>query len=145
MSTKEVQETLIRNMRQWMKVENASVTSTAKVMEKTDNPVLHTIMEIIQTDSRRHYHVQDLIARSLESETVKLTPDEMADIWDLIEHHIEIEKKTIAMAEEALKALKGRKMVVQEYLLHYLLEDEQKHNNLLDQLSVIKKGMYPYG
>ena len=63
----------------------------------------------------------------------------------MIEHHILLEKKTVELAEEALQALKGKKMVVQEYLLHYLLEDENKHNHILEQLEVIKKGMYPYG
>jgi len=36
-------------------------------------------------------------------------------------------------------------MVVQEYLLNYLQEDEQKHDHLLSALEKIKKGMYPYG
>jgi len=36
-------------------------------------------------------------------------------------------------------------MVVQEYLLQYLLTDENKHNKILDDLETIKKGMYPYG
>jgi hypothetical protein len=49
------------------------------------------------------------------------------------------------MAEKALSALKGKKMVVQEYLLDYLLIDENKHNKILDTLGTIKKGMYPYG
>ncbi len=62
-----------------------------------------------------------------------------------IEKHIKLERQTVGMAEEALAALKGKKMVVQEYLLRYLLEDENKHNHILDSLGVIKKGMYPYG
>jgi len=36
-------------------------------------------------------------------------------------------------------------MVVQEYLIDYLLADEEKHNQVLENLSTIKKGMYPYG
>ena len=32
-------------------------------------------------------------------------------------------------------------MVLQEYLLNYLAEDEKKHNNLLARLEEIKKGM----
>jgi len=52
---------------------------------------------------------------------------------------------TVKMAEDALIALKGKKMVVQEYLIHYLLEDENKHNKILADLETIKKGMYPYG
>ena len=145
MSTKEVQEAIVDNMRRWQKIENASVASTGKVIEKTNNPIVRIVMEIIQRDSQMHYRVQEMIADSLESKTMALNPDELAEVWTMIENHIELEKKTVELAEEALAALKGKKMVVQEYLLHYLLEDEEKHNHILDQLGVIKKGMYPYG
>jgi hypothetical protein len=132
-------------MRNWQKVENASVASTGQVIEKTDNAVVRLVMEIIQRDSQMHFRVQEMIADSLEAKSLNLNPDELADIWSMIEHHILLEKKTVELAEQALEALKGKKMVVQEYLLHYLLEDENKHNHILEQLEVIKKGMYPYG
>jgi len=144
MSTKAIQEKLIHNMQQWMKIENASVVSTSQILEKTDNPVIRTIMEIIQADSQRHYKVQELIKNSLDTSAISMTPDELADVWDLVEKHIAIEKKTVELAHLSLEALKGKKMVVQEYLLHYLLLDEEKHNSLLEQLETIKKGMYPY-
>ncbi len=145
MSTKEIQEKIVENMRRWQKIENASVASTGKVIEKTENPIVRLVMEIIQRDSQMHYRVQEMIADSLTTKTMQLTPDELADVWTMIEKHIELEKKTVAFAEEALAALKGKKMVVQEYLLQYLLEDENKHNHLLESLETIKKGMYPYG
>ena len=145
MSTKEIQQAIVDNMRRWQKVENASVASTGKIIDKTDNPVVRLIMEVIQRDSQFHYRVQEMIADSLETKTVTLTPDDLGEVWEMIEKHIELEKKTVALAEEALENLKGKKMVVQEYLLHYLLEDEKKHNLVLDQLGIIKKGMYPYG
>ena len=59
--------------------------------------------------------------------------------------HIELEKKTVELANEAKAELKGKGMVVQEYLIDYLLTDEEKHNQVLENLSTIKKGMYPYG
>ena len=145
MSTKEIQGKIVDNMKRWQKIENASVASTGKVIEKTENAVVRMVMEIIQRDSQMHYRIQELIADSLESKTVTLTPDELAAVWDLIEKHIELEKKTVELANEALSALKGRKMVVQEYLLDYLLIDEEKHNKVLESLETIKKGMYPYG
>jgi bacterioferritin (cytochrome b1) len=92
-----------------------------------------------------HYRIQELITDSLTSKTLTLTPDELADVWDMIEKHIKLERKTVEYANEALAALKGKKMVVQEYLLDYLLIDEEKHNKVLDNLETIKKGMYPYG
>ena len=145
MSTKEIQAQVVTNMRRWQKIENASVASTGKVIEQTENPVVRLVMEIIQRDSQMHYRIQELIADSLETKTVTLTPDELGKVWGLIEKHIELEKKTVEYANEALAALKGKKMVVQEYLLEYLLIDEQKHNKVLESLETIKKGMYPYG
>ena len=72
-STKEVQEDLIANMKSWMKVENASVASTGRVIEKTDNPIIRLVMEIIQGDSQMHYRVQEWIADTLSGKVVAIT------------------------------------------------------------------------
>jgi hypothetical protein len=145
MSMKEIQSGIVQNMRQWQKIENASVASTGSIIEKTDNPIIRLIMEIIQRDSQMHYRIQELIADSLKGKTISLTPEELGSVWDLVEKHIELEKKTVKMAIASLDALKGKKMVVQEYLLDYLRIDEEKHNKVLETLATIKKGMYPYG
>ncbi len=145
MSTKETQEKIIDNMRRWQKIENSSVASTGKVIEKTENPLIRLVMEIIQRDSQMHYRIQEMIINSLEAGTISLNPDELTNVWDLIEKHIKLEEKTVELANEAKEALKGKKMVVQEYLIDYLLIDEEKHNKILETLETIKKGMYPYG
>jgi hypothetical protein len=147
MSTKEVQEAIVATMRRWQKIEDASVASTGRVIEKTHNPLIRLVMEIIQRDSQMHHRVQGMIADSLSVETraIHLNPDELGDVWSLIEQHIEIEKKTIELAKEALVALQGKQMLVQEYLINYLLIDEEKHNGILEKLSLVKRGMYPYG
>ena len=46
-SQKQVQQDLIANMRSWQKVENSSVASTGRVIEKTENPIVRLVMEII--------------------------------------------------------------------------------------------------
>ena len=61
-SMKEAQQDLLANMQSWQKVENASITSTGRVMEKTENPIVRLVMEIIQRDSHMHYRVQEWIA-----------------------------------------------------------------------------------
>ena len=40
MTTKELQEKIVANMRKWQKVENAAVATTGKIIEDTDNPVV---------------------------------------------------------------------------------------------------------
>jgi hypothetical protein len=143
---KAVQEELVANMQEWRKIENQSVASTSRVMEKSENPIVRLVMEIIQRDSQMHYQVQGWIADSLSGRTVTLTPEEIGEVWGLIEKHIELEKKTVELAEEAIALIGSAKgMQVQSYLLQYLLEDEQKHNKILERLEAIQKGMYPYG
>jgi len=146
MSTKEAQEKIVANMRKWQKIENAAVASTGKVIEQTTNPLIRLVMEIIQRDSQMHHRVEELIADSLESKAIAINPDELGKVWNAIEKHIELEKQTISLAKESLAAIEGKKgMVVQAYLIEYLLKDEEKHDAILDKLERIKKGMYPYG
>ena len=143
MSTKDVQSGLVSNMRKWQKIEDASVVSTGQMIEKTENPLLRLVMEIIQRDSQMHYRVQEFIADSIEHKAVSLTPDELVAVWGMIENHINLEKKTVEIAEQSIGSLKGQQgMIVQQYLLNYLLEDERKHNDLLKNLEDIKKGIY---
>jgi len=138
MTTKELQEKIVANMRRWQKVEDASVVQTSEIIAKTQNPIIRMVMEIIRADSERHYRVQELIAKSLESTTIEFSADELAEVWTMIE------KKAESLAEESLAAMKGKKMLIQEYLLNYLMLDEAKHDQLLENLEKIKKGMYPY-
>ena len=145
MSTKELQENLLETMKRWQKIEDASVASTGRIIEQTQNPIIRLVAEIIQQDSQTHHRVQKFIASTLEGAPVSLSPDDMIEVWDSIEKHIKIEKQMVGQVAEALSALKGKKMLVQEYLLEYLQEDERKHDNLLESLQKIKKGMYPYG
>ena len=144
-TTKEIQANLAATMREWQSIEDASVTSTGRIIEKTDNQLIRMVMEIIQADSKMHYRVQELIASSIEKKSVTLTPDELGEVWSSIRKHIKMEKDMVGYVRETLEQIKGRKMLVQEYLLHYLKADEVKHDYLLAALENIKKGMYPYG
>lgn len=143
MKSKDIQAELIDRMETWQKIEDASVVSTGKVIENTSNPVIKQIMEIIQADSKQHHRVQELIAK-ITSEGIVFSIDDLVDVWDGIEKHIAIEKQMVEYVDEALVAVKGRHMLIQEYLLRYLAADERKHDFLLEALEQIKKGVYPY-
>jgi len=146
MSIKESQEKIIANMRRWQKIENAGIASTGKIISKTENPIVRLVMEIIQRDSQMHYRVQEMIADSLEGKAIALNPDELAAVWTMIEDHVKLERSTIELAQSTLEEIgKAKGMLVQAYLLEYLLKDEEKHTEILENLAMIKKGMYPYG
>jgi len=145
MCPNEIHQKILSVMKRWQKIEDISVASTGRIMEQTENPMIHLVMEIIQRDSLMHHLVQQMVIDSLEREAISLSPDELNLVWDGIEKHIEIEKQTIEMGESVLQAMRGKKMVIQEYLVKYLLTDEEKHNLMLEDLEEVKKGMYPYG
>ena len=142
MSTKEKQEELVKVLKAWQHVENHSVAQTAGIIDTTRNPVIRLIMEIIQRDSATHHRVQQFIIDSLESQAVTLTPDELEQVWGAIQAHIESERKTEELVAAAGKALAGTRNVVQQYLLSYLANDEEKHDRLLEDLALIKRGMF---
>lgn len=138
---KELNEKLVSTLKKWQKVEDASVQSTTEIIAKTKNPIVKQIMEIIKQDSAMHKKVQQLIIDSFEKEAIQLQPEELSDVWSLVENHIELEKETIRLAEESRK---NSNSFIVRYLLGYLMTDEQKHNDILAQMEDVKRGMYPY-
>ncbi len=138
---KELNEKLVETLKRWQKVEDDSVKSTSEIITKTKNPVVKQIMEIIRQDSAMHKKVQQLIIDSFEKEALHLSPDELGDVWSMVEKHIELEKETVRLAEESRK---NSKSFFVRYLLGYLMTDEQKHNDILQQMEDIKSGIYPY-
>jgi len=135
-------EKLVSALRQWQTIERKAIDSCANIMEKTDNALIRQIMEIIRNDSVQHHRVQQFIIDSLTKEQVRLTPEELGEIWDEITAHDEVERETIELAKELRKEWR---FFVQKALLDYLIIDEEKHDTLLKSLEDFKKNLYPYG
>ncbi|MCB2212208.1 hypothetical protein KQI52_08875 [bacterium] len=145
MTQKEAQEKLIENMKKWQKVENGAIAICSRMLEKTDHPILRMVMETIIRDSQNHYNVQGLIVDSMTAKPMTLSPDDVKAIWDEVEKHNELEKETVRLAKEAIEVLKKSKYLsAQNYLLEYLLADEEKHVMLLENLEKVKDSLYPY-
>jgi hypothetical protein len=138
---KELNEKLVATLKRWQEVEDASVKSTSEIIGKTKNPVVKQVMEIIKQDSAMHKKVQQLLIDSFEKQAIQLQPEELSEVWEMIENHIELEKETVRLAEESKK---NSNNFIVRYLLGYLMTDEQKHNEVLAQLEDVKRGMYPY-
>ena len=134
-------EELLSTLKRWQEIETATVSQTSAIMEKTKNPLIRLVMEIIRQDSAMHKRVQQVVIDSLEKEAFSLTPEDLAEVWDMIEDHARMEKETIELAE---KAHKNCRLFVQRHLVGYLIEDEKKHDRLLGQLEDFKRRIYPY-
>ncbi len=142
MSTKETQGRLVEILSSWQQIENRSIAQCGDIADRTRNPVLRLVMEIIRRDSAMHHRVQQFVVDSLENEAVSLTVEDLEKVWGAIEAHIQAERETERLVLQAREALAGTKDVVQQYLLAYLAADERKHDELLEGLNLIKRGMY---
>jgi len=141
-TSKDAIRNLINVLKDWQKIEDEAVRNTTKIIKKTENPLIKIIMEIIRQDSAMHKRVQQLIIDNFEKETVTLDLKELNLFWELVEEHDKLERMTIEMAE---KAMNETTSPLAKYLLKYLLVDEQKHNQLLEEIEKVKTGKYPYG
>ena len=131
-------EKMAKVLRNWQKLERKAMDDTAAIIEESDNPLVQMIMSIIRHDSLMHHRVQQFLIDSITDADVPVSRDDLANIWDKIEQHDRLEKKTIEMATELRDAAWSP---VHKQMLGYLLEDEKKHDGLLGQLREIKVGM----
>ena len=129
---------MVEVLRQWQGIERQSMNDTAEIMEVTDNKLIRLIMEIIRHDSLMHHRVQQFLVDSVTKEDVPVTREDVAEIWEKIEAHDELEKQTVEMAE---KLHEKAWSPVHKLLYHYLITDEKKHDAILEELNSLKEGM----
>ena len=134
-------QNMLDALRAWQAIERQAVEHTSELMEKTKNPLIRQILEIIRNDSVQHHRVQQFIIDTLTTTPISLTPEELGEIWDAIEAHDQVEKDVVGVATRLRDETRS---IVQRSLLDYLLYDEQKHDMLLGELAKFKKGLYPY-
>ena len=142
---KGVQEKIVATLKRWQKIEEEAIVSLTEIVEAFQNPLPRTVFEIIRQDSRNHRQVQELLTQAGEEKGFTLTVEEMEELSKVIARHVEVEKRMIEATLEALDSIKGKNMILHEYFMKYLQEEEKKHLDLLKGLENIKRYMHPYG
>jgi ribonucleotide reductase beta subunit family protein with ferritin-like domain len=131
-------ENMVKVLRQWQGLERHAMNDMAEIIEQSKNPLVRMIMLIIQHDSLLHHQVQQFLIDSLTEKDVPLSREDVAEIWDKIEEHDKLERKTIELAEQLRNDAWNP---IHRQLLDYLLTDEKKHDSLIEQLNEVKRGM----
>jgi hypothetical protein len=134
-------DALVALLKDWQQLEKDTISLTTRIAKKSQNPLVVTLMKIIQNDSKMHFKVQKALIDSMTDKAFALKPEELGDMWEMIDKHAQMEKKTIELAEQALG---NCRLFPQRQLLMYLLEDERKHDKILTQLENFKRKIYPY-
>ena len=125
-------------LRRWQGLERQAMNDTAEIMETTNSPLIRMVMEIIRHDSLMHHRVQQFLVDSVTKKAIAVTREDIGEIWEKIEAHDQMEKKTIKMAEELREKSWDP---VHKTLLDYLLRDESKHDTILEQLNAMKSDL----
>jgi hypothetical protein len=133
-------EELAAIVREWIELEDRTIASAEELTGKTNNPYVQMRMEMVKHDSGKHKVMLQWILDNLTREAAHLTPDEVAPLSALLHKHLEVEARSIVLANNALR--KSRLKIV-NYVLSALLEDETRHHEqiiLLDE--EVKKAVY---
>lgn len=133
----EKSEDFLKLIKEWQALEDKTIASSDELMSNTDNPLIKTTMQMIKNDSEKHKSMLQMIIDNLTKEALQLKPDDIAPLSEMLTRHMEIEAKSIDMANEALSM--SKKSFVTQYFLSYLVADEMKHHALLNKLDEVKK------
>ena len=137
------EKAIVSLMEEWQRLEDEIVEATGKTLEKASSPLVRVMMEIIQHDSRLHRHIEQIIIDSLEKKSIDVPEEELKALWDSIDKHAQLERRSVEIAEKSLEAIGGASRTVpQHYLISYLLDDEKKHEKILGSLALLKKELY---
>jgi hypothetical protein len=131
-------DNMLKVLREWQGIERQAMSFTAEISEKTESTLIRLIMDIIRHDSHMHHRVQQFLIDSLTKQAPAVTREDVVAIWDSIEEHDAVEKRTIKLAEQLKKDAWSP---VHKLLLEYLLRSESLHDSLLEQLSEFKSDM----
>lgn len=128
----ESSEEFLNIVKEWQALEDKTIQSADELIRKAKNPLIEMIMEMIKRDSGKHKIMLQMIIDNLTREAAHLSPDELAPVSELLTRHMEIEAKSIALANDALKK---SELAVTRLILSALLNDETKHHSQLHELN----------
>jgi rubrerythrin len=127
----ETSEEFLKIIREWQALEDKTIRSAEELIKKGKNPLITMTMEMIRHDSGKHKAMLQMVIDNLTKEAVHLNTDELSHISALLNNHMEVEAKSIALANDSLKK---SELAITRSILSALLEDETKHHSQLHTL-----------
>ncbi len=128
----ETSEDFLRLIREWQALEDKTIASASELISKAKNPLVEMVMEMIKQDSGKHKIMLKMIVDNLTREAIRLSPDELSNLSSLLNKHMEVEAKSIGLANDALKK---SELAATRYILSALLDDETTHHSRLHTLN----------
>lgn len=118
----------------WLEVETQTIKYAAEYGGKASNPLLKTFFDVIKRDSEKHHEILTAIQENMEH-SVTFTPEDMQLVDLFVEIHDKIEKEIIVWGENTIPHTRSP---MAKFLLHYMLDDEKKHDMMTQELNKLK-------
>lgn len=128
----ETSEEFLNLIKEWQALEDKTIASANELISRAKNPLVEMVMEMIKQDSGKHKIMLKMIIDNLTREATRLSPDEISTLSSLLNKHMEVEAKSITIANDALDK---SKLAITRYILAALLDDEITHHSLLHTLN----------
>ena len=126
-------EEFLNIIKEWLALEERTIESAGELIKRTgNNPLVAMTMEMIKHDSGKHRVMLQMVIDNLTKEAVHLNTDELASLSNLLHRHMEIEAKSIVVANNALQKCE---LKIIRYILSALLNDEKNHHSQLHELN----------
>ncbi len=133
-------EDLERLIERWKARQEETGRNARALHDKTESYFVQIMANAIRQDAEKHEQILKAVLDCMDC-TVTITPDELGELSELLDAHLDVERKTEELAQVALKK---RQHYITTYLLKYLLEDEKKNFALMKLLNEFKGQIYPY-
>jgi len=133
-------EDLERLIESWKGRQEETGRNARALHDKTESYFVQIMTNAIRQDAEKHEQILKAVLDCMDC-TVTITPDELGELSELLEAHLDVERKTEELAQVALKK---RQHYITTYLLKYLLEDEKKNFALMKLLNEFKGKIHPY-
>jgi hypothetical protein len=133
-------EDLERLIESWKGRQEETAKNARTLHDKTESYFVQIMTNAIRQDAEKHEQILKAVLDCMDC-TVTITPDELGELSELLDAHLDVERKTEELAQVALKK---RQHYITTYLLKYLLEDEKKNFALMKLLNEFKGQLYPY-
>jgi rubrerythrin len=121
----------------WVGIEEKAIDTATDLMNKSRNPMLKSIIELIKMDSEKHKRILETILLNLDS-TVTFSTDDLKVVDSLVEKHAVMEKHAVETAEQALEM---SSLPIPRFLMEHLLQDERNHDAYVQELNELKAYM----
>ena len=131
---------MVDTLRRWQSIESQTMRDVGDIVERTGNPYVRIILEIIRHDSLIHHRIQQALIDSLVHGDTTIEKSALDRVWRHLGDSQIASTEAVAMAAELNDLASGS---FQRALLGYLTNDIHKHHKLLRQLAELHHGPTP--